>query len=144
MNIITTHWGFIIKTNEYAGNFERQLCAHCTGESGECGVGLDYINESNKNLFEEDCIIQVPDDHGCSRPCSIWTSAGCQDRYRSVIIYFENKPSQQAIDIIKERSKTFINAVREKDKYLYGRLENLEILGFSIVEFKTEEIEIDI
>ncbi|KKK83825.1 hypothetical protein LCGC14_2789530, partial [marine sediment metagenome] len=32
-------WIFIIDTDSYAGNFEREMCAYITGRVGECGVG---------------------------------------------------------------------------------------------------------
>lgn len=141
----TSHWGLVIKTNEYAGNFERALCAHCTGIVGECGVGGDYINEENRDLFEnedEDCIINLPDERGCRRPCEIWMAEDSQ--YTSVIIYFEKKPSQRAIDIIKSRAKTFLDVVKEKNKHLYGQWKDFQILGFSLIEFKSDEVKIEI
>jgi len=30
---------FIVDTEKYAGDFERQLTAYCTGQVGDCGVG---------------------------------------------------------------------------------------------------------
>lgn len=66
-------WGLIIQTNEYSGNFERELCAHCTGQTGECGVGDEFVTDEASNMFvyneEEDedleIIMSVADDHGC-------------------------------------------------------------------------------
>ncbi len=146
---MTNFWGLIIRTNMYAGNFERLLCAHCTGTIGECGVGEQYVNGDNKNLFDfededdADIIINVSDENGCARPCSIWAREG--ETYTSVIIYFESKPSQKAIDIIKTRSKTFLDAVKEKDPYLYKRMaEGFEILGFCLVQSVVTETETEI
>lgn len=31
----------VADTNQYAGNFERELCAYITGQYGECSVGAD-------------------------------------------------------------------------------------------------------
>lgn len=31
--------GFVIDTNKYSGNFEREMCAYLTGHTGDCGVG---------------------------------------------------------------------------------------------------------
>lgn len=120
------YWGLIIRTNKYAGNFERDLCAHCTGQIGECGVGGYYITNENKNLFNGknnigDIITHITDeDDGCRRPCSMWIGDEILEEgiYTSVIIYFEDKPSQNAINIIKERSKTFLDAVKEKARGL--------------------------
>lgn len=142
------YWGLVIRTNKYAGNFERQLCAHCTGTTGECGVGGDYVTDENKNLFDfededgADIIIHVSDDRGCARPCSIWALEG--ESYTSVIIYFENKPSQKAINIIKERCDTFLDTVKLKEKYLHTQLKDFKILGFKLVKSETTEEEIEI
>ena len=75
---------FVIDTESYAGNFERPMCAYCTGEIGECGVG-----EEEAALFRQemgiaegedgpfcDKIMPRADEHGCHRPTSIWHTAG--------------------------------------------------------------------
>ena len=52
-------WGFIIDTDQYAGNFERELCAWTTGQIGECEVGKEYsfvnnlIGKSHKTRWLE-------------------------------------------------------------------------------------------
>jgi hypothetical protein len=72
-------WIFIIDTDSYAGNFERQMCAYLTGVLGDCGVGEEfselYNKEGGKNIFDE-YIEQRSDDHGCHRPCSCWETKG--------------------------------------------------------------------
>lgn len=138
----TTHWGLVIKTNEYAGNFERELCAHCTGQIGECGVGEEYITKENQKKFQN-IVINRSGEDGCPRPCEIWLSDDGAS-YTSVIIYFEDKPSQKSIDIIKSRSNTFVDAVKEKDKYMSKNLAKFKILGFKLIEFKSEETEIEV
>lgn len=74
---------FCIDTDQYAGNFERPMCAFMTGMIGECEVGAEEAN-----LYEEDGLEQLdtlvvaePDDHGCHRPVAIqptpgWFNAG--------------------------------------------------------------------
>jgi hypothetical protein len=75
-----------IDTNEYSGNFEREMCAFITGQIGECGVGDRLILEAREELAEdtfnntlewiEESIVQESDDNGCYRPCSIWPTPG--------------------------------------------------------------------
>jgi hypothetical protein len=67
-----TTYGIIIDTEQYAGNFERELCAFLTGRVGDCGVGDEYEDENP--LFEN--VIDVPDEDGCRRPCSIYPTKG--------------------------------------------------------------------
>lgn len=68
---------FIIDTEQYSGNFEREMCAYITGKVGECGVGgkrkAEYQLEETED-FEN--VIQEADDRGCYRPCAIWPTPG--------------------------------------------------------------------
>ena len=77
-----------IDTNEYAGNFEREMCAFVTGQVGECGVGEELVKEAQEELAQdtfnntgewiEEHIVSEPDDSDCPccRPCSIWPTPG--------------------------------------------------------------------
>lgn len=69
---------FIIDTNQYAGNFERYMCAFMTGIVGDCGIGEEYA-EMYKNsglLPMEDLIRYKADEHGVYRPCEIVATPG--------------------------------------------------------------------
>ena len=73
---------FVIDTDLYAGNFEREMCAYLTGRVGDCGVG-DEMADLFKQDFNDDTlfenVVNVPDDAGCHRPATIWPS----DKYGS-------------------------------------------------------------
>jgi hypothetical protein len=74
-------FAFVVDTTTYAGSFERQLTAYCTGCVGECGVGermADLFLEEERSFAEElkNTIAQVPDEHGCLRPASIFPTPG--------------------------------------------------------------------
>ena len=80
MVIDSTKYIFVIDTNLYSGNFEREMCAYLTGRVGECGVG-----EKEQRLFEkevpeysysEEYIEDRQDEHGVYRPVSIWPTPG--------------------------------------------------------------------
>jgi len=72
---------FVVDTEQYAGNFEREMTAYCTGIIGECEKGKEHAA-----LFKEECpdftklmyniVAQVPDEHGCHRPTSIYPTPG--------------------------------------------------------------------
>lgn len=75
-----SEWIFVIDTDQYSGNFEREMCAYITGIVGDCGVGNHMANiaqqeltDSQLNKFEE-TVAQVSDDHGCYRPVTIVTN----------------------------------------------------------------------
>lgn len=81
-------WLFVVDTEQFAGNFERQLCAYMTGCVGECGVGdterdafnletqipvgVDKYDERHPFHF----VINESDEHGCHRPCAIFPTPG--------------------------------------------------------------------
>ena len=122
---------FIINTDKYAGNFEREICAYSTGIIGDCEVGDkqadDFIETFNKticDLFERN-IEHRPDDLGCYRPVEIYNNnPNIGNEYNSLVIFFEEQPTQDMIAIMKNRSIE------------YGKLNNIKILGF---ELKSEE-----
>jgi hypothetical protein len=77
------NWIFIIDTDSYAGNFERDMCAYVTGIVGECEVGDEfaalYDKEVNTDGLESvflDYLEQRADEHGCHRPTSLWPTKG--------------------------------------------------------------------
>jgi hypothetical protein len=74
-------WLFVVDTNHYAGNFEREMCSYMTGIVGDCGVGREYANRlKTETALDPDVffhnVVQVPDEHGCYRPVVIWPTPG--------------------------------------------------------------------
>ena len=81
-------WLFVVDTEQFAGNFERQLCAYMTGRIGDCGVGDTERDEFNREMhIQADVdayderhpfrfVIDQPDEHGCNRPCTIFPTPG--------------------------------------------------------------------
>lgn len=125
----------IIDTNDYAGNFEREMTAFCTGIVGECEVGEEYIDHKIGELFDE-AIQQVSDDNGCYRPCeAVFYNGECS----SVAIYFNEAPTHELTEIIKERAHLFNDVRKESNWY---KDSNIKILGFRQVKVssKSEEV----
>ncbi len=138
----TNCFGFVVDTNLYAGNFEREMCAYMTGCVGECEVGDKYaalffedmkLDAEEQDLSENEVFLcqQIPDDHGCHRPVSIYGNCN------SLVIYFENKPTEEQIKILKERAYKFNDAY--KKIYVEWHKEDVKVLGFKLVEYKSTE-----
>lgn len=96
-----TKWIFVIDTEQYAGNFERPMCAYCTGVVGECEVGAEeadlYREEVDHDLFNDGMALeQRPDDsdHPCRRPCAIWPTPRWFNNGRGG--HFRDDPAEEA------------------------------------------------
>lgn len=100
----------IVDTEQYAGNFEREMCAFITGQVGECGVGDDIAEQYSadiKNLkwWEEHIVSERDDsDYGCYRPASIWPTLGWFNNGTGG--HFKDTPENEAEAI--EKSVTFM------------------------------------
>jgi hypothetical protein len=126
-------YSIVVKTNQYAGNFERELCAHLTGIVGECEVGEEYVDETVTPIFEE-FISQVPDDNGTRRPVGLGSEnegASGQD----VVIYFDSEPTKEQVQIIKERLLTFKPSEWVKD---------LKFEGLELIEYQRSFIQVEL
>jgi hypothetical protein len=72
---------FVIDTNSYAGNFERELTAYCTGIVGELGNGEEEAANFKKRCADhteifEDLVELKNDEHGYPWPCEIYPTPG--------------------------------------------------------------------
>lgn len=213
-------WALVIDTDGYAGNYERQLTAFCTGRIGECEVGEEHVArfqaEENPNPFPmddddewvegtPDILHLMDDDDGCRRPCAIhtspnWFNDGIGHHYRvddhppeaemidvheaadvahyersshpddrernvqrardhaaemrangkinrypaymSVAIYFDRRPSDEQIAVIRRRAETFF---AEGLHDTYGSSPDaVHVEGFRLIERRMELVEHDL
>lgn len=136
-------YAFIIDTNEYAGSFQRELTAYCTGKYGDCNVGENmadlFKDDGIECDFFDDHIMVAPDEHGCNRPTEIWLEPTNQ-QFNSVAIFMDMPPDQTAVEIITTRAKEFFKdeRVHKLDRYLG---EKVEILGFRLVKLDLSVVE---
>jgi len=128
-----SNYSIVIKTNQYAGNFERELCAHLTGIVGECEVGKEYVDEEITEIFEQS--IDTPaDDNGTRRPVGL----GSQNEgatSHDVVIYFDSEPTKEQVQVIKERLLTFKPSDWVKD---------LKFKGIELIEYQRTFITIEL
>ena len=130
-NIEEKSYIVVINTNQYAGNFEREITAFITGQIGECGVGDEQAKLCPENVSTQfaEIIYNEMDDNGCSRPCTVWEYGKRYadklqqqvPKYNGVAIFFHTKPSDNQINIIKDRAKRF-------------NRRDLKIEGFRLIE----------
>jgi len=134
---------FIVKTNLYSGNFERELCAYITGEVGECGVGDNFAERYRHQVPEqweglwENRVFSVPDEHGCHRPASIWTDAS--NEYTSVAVFLHDRPSDTECEFLVERARKFPEALKAVKEWACEG--DLKILGFELIKYDVKRTE---
>ena len=127
------NYSIIIKTNQYAGNFERELCAHLTGIVGECEVGHEYADEEITTIFEQS-IATPADDNGTRRPVGLGSrNEGATGN--DVVIYFDSEPTKEQVQIIKERLLTFT---------AYHPVQFLEFKGIELIEYQRTFISVEL
>lgn len=132
---LTKGYGFVIDTNEYAGNFERRMCAHITGRIGECEVGGEFVVDSVMDLFSN--VIDV-EDEGCSRPCSIYPTSG---RYNNGMGFnYSIGEEEQAISELIRNTENYYNPLIELKESYKPRLLNGEVISNWTIEACDREI----
>lgn len=126
-------WAFVIDTDAYAGNFEREMTAYLTGVIGECKVGEELVEELPINF--KNSVQQVADEHGCYRPTSCWLEPR-SNKYNSVAIFFYERPTKEQISFMKERVDSFNKIWKTKGRMArFNKDPDINILGFRLVEF---------
>lgn len=129
-------WIFVIKTNAYAGNFERAMCGFITGETGDCEVGFEEAELFRKahpgyDVFE-DLVIDFPDEHGYYRPV---TAQGFESK--DVAIFFENPPIAGHLHLMRNRARQFAKMTDPHD----GKHKKITILGFELIRYEIQRSE---
>jgi hypothetical protein len=146
-------YNFVIDTDKYAGNFEREMCAYATGILGDCEVGKNmqklFIEEEDgpnygESLIFDNVIEQRPDENGCHRPCATGITPNLDKcEYNSVEIYFHERPSEKQIEILKRRCTKFVENKSFKKRSGEHNYPT-KILGFRLVTEETISTEEEI
>ena len=147
----STEYVLVVDTDSYAGNFERELTAYCTGQIGECEKGSRQAQDFRDfmpwldNPFD-DIVTQRGDDRGTMRPTAIYPTPGRTNNgtgqhsdvtpdnpykypaFESVAIFFSEKPTKLMIDIIKDRATEFA-----ENRVVIGKPAPVKVLGFRLI-----------
>jgi hypothetical protein len=153
-------WSFVIDTDEYAGNFERQLSAYVVGACdayGEHRAGpyLEMFKKDfpDENPFEdliEDRVVDPGDDAIMRAPMDIAPTPGYSNDgtgevtrlkknkklkypvYNSVAIFLSRKPTAKELKLLKERAEKFPSIPPQK---MWDC--KFDIIGLRLVEERT-------
>lgn len=122
---------FIIDTNSYSGNFERQMAAYIIAHSEDCGVGSEESDIAEKELTEEEFdwfeenMRCIDSEHGY-RFCTIWSTPNRYNdgmgkhydepvkkghkafpAYESVAIFLQEYPPENILKLMKNRATKY-------------------------------------
>lgn len=118
------HTYLMIDTDSYAGNFERQLCAACTGKHDETSIEAAELAAAYDGPDLSEYIGEERDRHGYPRPARCAPALGVGPS-NSVRIVLDSDLPPGVIPGIKERAERL---AREG----YGFVRPFKILGFRI------------
>ncbi len=155
------YYVFIIDTDSYSGNFERAMCGYLTGIQNESTsrtdkyveaykeeMGIVETYEHNEHIlfmpgeFGESPVEPFPtpgffnDGHGTHYPENTEYDGDKYPAYQSVGIFMDRKPTNEEIEILKERANKF--KLLEDDR----SDETPKVLGFRLIQRITTEVEI--
>lgn len=154
-------WSFVVDTDSYAGNFERELSSYVVGQCDEYGEhrGAVYLamyeeDFDGKDPFE-DLVESRVDDHGDDQinraPMALAPTPGYENdgagnhraiatgktpkhpAFNSVAIFLSRKPTDGELKILIQRAKAFAKLPKVKD-WDYRP----EILSCRLVEERAE------
>ena len=120
---------FIIKTDEHAGNFEREMCAYITGALGTTDVGAKESEKFQKqypakyNDFQ-DLVVDFADEYGGHTPVAVWDGDSS-----GVGIFFQTRPSDNLLMFMRLRAVKFSVDRR------------INVLGFELLEYQVKHTE---
>jgi len=115
---------FIIDTDSYSGNFEREMCAYITGRLEEYEIGEEYEKIALDELKEEeikwfkDNIDYISDDDSCVRPYSLWETPGWfNDGYGT---YWRNGSDMEEVRrvMIEKKTKFYLENIKREQEFI--------------------------
>lgn len=161
---MSKHYSIVIDTENYAGNFERRMCAFLTGQIGDgyVGDGADIVEKYSADIKHLDWwnnhIIKkqpVGNYHGKSPVHTAitpgWWNNGRGLHYRdgerlksekcpaylSLEIYVSEIPSDDVIEELVERAKYFSKNLSEMKVTLFEKRKPLKLTGVRIINNKS-------
>lgn len=127
----TSNYLFVIDTDSYAGNFDRELCGYLTGDPNNYHSAADYAQmcEEEDTIFSEDIISKMDVCESENGPTTVTIIKNDKNIYNSVAILFEKKPTKKEIETMKARAEKFVKSV-----FIEEFCSRFNILGFRLLK----------
>jgi len=108
----------VVRTDSYAGNFEREMGAYMTAQYGECEVGDREAEQARRELPPDvvgwcgDHVTQESDEHGVLRPVELGVPN------TTFHIFMDEPPSADLCRLFLERGSAWGSKARTPVKVL--------------------------
>lgn len=106
----------IIDTDNYSGNFERELCLFLTGQVGDADVGQGFLTQPSpityKNWWDENIVQVNDDDDNILTPVKMWETPG----------WFNNGMGKNYKDIPENEAIAVEESVKSMTSYVEARM----------------------
>lgn len=121
---------FVIDTDKYAGNFERDLCGFITGKAGDYDFEMIGVYRKEMGLDPDgddynEYVIDIIGEHGLT-PCTIWPTPDCKG-YNSVAIFMDRPPTDEEVQLLMKRT------------YIFCEKNDIVVEGFRLLRRQTSE-----
>ena len=156
-------YALVIDTDQYAGNFEREMTSYCTNL--EFPRGQEYITDDVENAawWENNTCEYSKDSDDYPEGCSIWVTPGWSNdgrgkhvrladgqsraypAYMSVAMFCSKHPPREVIDEVWKRAQEF-NAVYQKSEQYWAKHAPITVEKIRLVAIEeiVTETEIDV
>lgn len=127
---------FIIDTDSYAGNFERELCGYCTGHwdnETHGGVQSAMFKEEvgdPDEYFENVAYTTIEDASYPFISCVTIVNEPTTKQCNSVAIFFDEKPTKKQIELMKQRAERYAS----EGKDILGRPLEFKVIGYRLIQ----------
>lgn len=139
-------WAFVIDTNRYAGNFERQMTGFVTGvftvfDNGDADHGDKEAVFARKEIVRPTLrwfkkhVVHAADEHGHRHNSTMWRSPMGTPQgepvFNSVAIFFDAQPDPTRVHLMARRAAEFC----ERHVYEY-QPDDLQVVGWRLISLR--------
>ena len=137
MNDKINKWTFIIDTDDYSGNFHREMSGYIVGHiddghgSKESATFMAECDEEMQDRISEILDFRSLEHDNCGYIAHNDICLTSSDKYQGVAIFLIERPSDDLLDFMMDRAKKFSARPKEKWSHHPG------ILGFRLIREET-------
>ena len=125
------YYGFVIDTNLYSGNFEREMCSFLTGYVPDNGYQNAVDKNEDYSLFTDeyglDLFYLVTDDHGVTTAVEIYPTANLYNNGHG--FHYQEGEEVKALEEFQSYTRKYYGDIINRNEKTRERLRNGEVVG---------------